>query len=336
MNVDKGVPIVYDNNVSTVNKPFRDDSVDNGYTIGESDCLPRQDQLAVLEKQLSLEIERISQDDSGEIKKIERTPSVVAAARAQNNEHDEIPGRFLRGVLGDPIEARKRWEATKLWRVEQNIDRVLDCPQPYFNFIKKHYPHFVHKLGTSGNYVYVEQMGKGNIDMFWKNNIGLDELAKHYVFVTEFIWNIVDPREDGMLLSIFDLKGTSMQELAGNSLKLFKRCSQILQAHYPERSYRMFIINAPWWFQTAFSVVSPFIDPRTKKKISVLGKDYTKALLEEIPANHLPVCYGGTDVDDLGHSTAECLIAEHVKRVNSSHGVVSFDAPVKSVKGTCS
>ena len=56
----------------------------------------------------------------------------------------------------------------------------------------------------------------------------------------------------------------------------------------------MYIINAPWGFSTAFSVVKKFLDPVTVAKIHILGAGYQKELLAQVPAENLPKMFGGT------------------------------------------
>lgn len=104
-----------------------------------------------------------------------------------------------------------------------------------------------------------------------------------------------------------------------------------MQAHYPERTYKIIIINAPWWFKTVYYVVSPFIDSRTRKKIHVHGKGYAKYLLEEISEDCLPISYGGKDKEEFGQSEIERKLLQHVDCTNKLHKVEYFE-PVALLK----
>ena len=50
--------------------------------------------------------------------------------------------------------------------------------------------------------------------------------------------------------------------------------SMLCSDHYPETLGKMFIINAPYFFQMAWAIIRRWLDDRTKDKISILGSDY--------------------------------------------------------------
>lgn len=56
-----------------------------------------------------------------------------------------------------------------------------------------------------------------------------------------------------------------------------------LQMHYVERSCRILVINAPFLFSLVWSVVSPWINERTREKISIVGTNYKDELLKVGP-----------------------------------------------------
>lgn len=37
------------------------------------------------------------------------------------------------------------------------------------------------------------------------------------------------------------------------------RSAKMIGAHYPERSYKIFILNAPWWFSIVWKVMPRFL-----------------------------------------------------------------------------
>jgi hypothetical protein len=104
-------------------------------------------------------------------------------------------------------------------------------------------------------------------------------------------------RKSGQLLetccTIMDLKGVGVIKVP-SVYSYAKQASAMSQNYYPERLGRLYLINAPWGFSTVFSVVKGWLDPITVEKIHVLGGNYQKELLEQVPAENLPQIFGGT------------------------------------------
>ena len=59
-------------------------------------------------------------------------------------------------------------------------------------------------------------------------------------------------------------------------------------------------------------MISPHIDPATKVKISILGKNYHTELFEFIDPANVPVEFGGTDETPFGESSQEVALREYV------------------------
>lgn len=104
-------------------------------------------------------------------------------------------------------------------------------------------------------------------------------------------------RKSGQLLetccTIMDLKGVGISKVS-SVYSYVKQASAMSQNYYPERLGRLYLINAPWGFSTVFSVVKGWLDPITVEKIHVLGAGYQKDLLSQVPAENLPIIFGGT------------------------------------------
>lgn len=74
--------------------------------------------------------------------------------------------------------------------------------------------------------------------------------------------------------------------------------------YYPEGTFKIFIVNAPLVFRSAFAILSPLISPTTLVKIKIIGSDFLPALAAEgVPIEAVPAILGGThpgcDVIDL-------------------------------------
>ena len=104
-------------------------------------------------------------------------------------------------------------------------------------------------------------------------------------------------RKAGKLLetccTIMDLKGVGLMK-APSVYGYVKQASAISQNYYPERLGKLYLINAPWGFAGVFNVIKGYLDPVTVNKIHVLGSNYEKELLEQVPKQNLPKHFGGS------------------------------------------
>ena len=86
---------------------------------------------------------------------------------------------------------------------------------------------------------------------------------------------------------------------------------------FPETAWKLFIVNAPFVFKTAYKVIKPFIHPVTRDKIKILGGK--SAYLPEmkkagIPLSAIPVSMGGTCEDKSIERCIEQLLADGFPR----------------------
>ncbi|KAJ5551179.1 Cellular retinaldehyde binding/alpha-tocopherol transport [Penicillium sp. DV-2018c] len=221
--------------------------------------------------------------------------------------------RFLRARKFDVEAAKTMFVDSEAWRKKFGTDDLART----FNYTEKQevfkfYPQYYHKTDKDGRPVYIEKLGKIDLNQMYKITTA-DRMLQN--LVTEYE-KLADPRlpacsrKAGKLLetccTIMDLKGvgiTSVPSVYG----YVKQASDISQNHYPERLGKLYLINAPWGFSSVFSAVKGFLDPVTVNKIHVLGSGYQKELLSQVPAENLPVefggtcqCEGGCELSDMG------------------------------------
>jgi len=109
-------------------------------------------------------------------------------------------------------------------------------PTPLFTLIKKHYPHYYCSRGISGATVYYEDCGSIDVPALTSLNITVPDLIKHYVYMTEFCFNILNGnREDAKTITVFDVKGVGIGDVKGVVMEFIKGTTKIMQEHYPER-----------------------------------------------------------------------------------------------------
>ena len=79
--------------------------------------------------------------------------------------------------------------------------------------------------------------------------------------------------------------------------KLSKRVIDMVQAHYPERLHRIYIVDAPTVFRITWTLLRPFLDPVTKQKIVFCNVNDVGQFTETVSAVHkLEDFAGGTEL----------------------------------------
>ncbi|EFQ97569.1 Sec14 cytosolic factor [Nannizzia gypsea CBS 118893] len=207
--------------------------------------------------------------------------------------------RFLRARKFNIEASKAMFLACEKWRTEFKTNTlVADFDYPEKEKMFEFYPQFYHKTDKDGRPVYIEQFGKINLDAMYKITTS-DRMLKHLVCEYEKLADNRLPacaRKSGHLLetccTIMDMKGVGLSN-ASSVIGYVRQASAISQNYYPERLGKLYIINAPWGFSTVFGMVKGFLDPVTVKKIAVLGSGYESELLSQIPAENLPVQFGG-------------------------------------------
>ncbi|XP_030517396.1 phosphatidylinositol transfer protein 3-like isoform X2 [Rhodamnia argentea] len=118
----------------------------------------------------------------------------------------------------------------------------------------------------------------------------LEEFKRFVVYSLDKICSRM-PGGQEKFVCIADLEGWGYKS---SDVRGYLAALSILQDCYPERLGKLFLIHVPYIFMTAWKMVYPFIDPKTKKKIVfVENKKLRTTLLEDIDESQLPDAYGG-------------------------------------------
>ncbi|GAM39049.1 phosphoglyceride transfer family protein [Talaromyces pinophilus] len=208
--------------------------------------------------------------------------------------------RFLRARKFNVEAAKAMFIECEKWRKEFGTDELVRT----FDYTEKpqvfaYYPQYYHKTDKDGRPVYIEKLGKIDLNAMYKITTS-ERMLQNLVCEYE---KLSDPRlpacsrKAGKLLetccTIMDLKGvgiTSVPSVYG----YVRQASAISQNYYPERLGKLYLINAPWGFSSVFSAVKGFLDPVTVDKIKVLGANYQSELFAQVPKENLPKEFGGT------------------------------------------
>ncbi|SCV00270.1 LAMI_0G03972g1_1 [Lachancea mirantina] len=207
--------------------------------------------------------------------------------------------RFLRARKFDVAAAKLMFENCEKWRKEFGVDTIFeDFKYEEKPLVAKFYPQYYHKTDKEGRPLYFEELGSVNLTEMYKITTQ-ERMLKNLVWEYESFVKYRLPacsRKAGHLVetscTVLDLKGISISA-AAQVLSYVREASYIGQNYYPERMGKFYLINAPFGFSTAFRLFKPFLDPVTVSKIFILGSSYQKELLKQIPAENLPVKFGG-------------------------------------------
>eukprot|EP00903_Cladosiphon_okamuranus_P006249 g6133.t1 len=234
-----------------------------------------------------------------------------------------VPERYVVGCGGDRVEAAKRWKETLEWRKENKVDEILETPQPRFHDCRQVFPVYLHGRSRKGMPVLWERIGKVDVAKADELKLPLSDLTPNYVFLNECVWRLIldkgeDANDDAKFITVEDVAGVRPWHLTPKILSVLRTLTGTMKAHYVERCYKSYIINAPRAFTALWRVVSAMLDARTRAKISILGTDYLGTMQEEIDMSQIPSEYGGSSDRAMDDSDDERKILALVTRLNGA------------------
>ncbi|KAG8934374.1 cytosolic factor, phosphatidylinositol/phosphatidylcholine transfer protein [Tulasnella sp. 418] len=210
--------------------------------------------------------------------------------------------RFLRARKFDLPRAKEMIIAQEQWRKDFKIEELglgknFDFPEKAE--VNKYYPQYYHKTDKDGRPIYVEQLGKLDINALYAVTTEerlLQRLVHEYEkFLTERLpaCSAQVGHEVETSCTIMDLKNVGLSSFY-RVKDYVSKASKIGQDYYPECMGKFYIINAPYLFSTVWAFIKPWLDEVTVAKINILGSNYKAELLKQVPAENLPVEFGGT------------------------------------------
>lgn len=212
---------------------------------------------------------------------------------------DEHLLRFLRARKFDLEKAKIMWEANEKWRIEFGTDEIAR----QFDYkeqveVDKYYPQYYHKMDKDGRPIYIERLGKLDINKLYAVTTQERQLQRLVHEYERFLRDRL-PACSNNAGHLVETSCTIM-DLYNVGLGSFYRvkdyvsaASNIGQNYYPETMGKFYIINAPYLFSTVWGFIKPWLDEVTVSKISILGKGYKPDLLKQIDEANLPADLGG-------------------------------------------
>ncbi|GJZ26597.1 CRAL-TRIO domain-containing protein [Tanacetum coccineum] len=106
---------------------------------------------------------------------------------------------------------------------------------------------------------------------------GLEEFQRFVVFTLDRIAARLPPGQE-KYVSITDVQGWGY---SNSDIRGYLAAITVLQDYYPERLEKMYVMHAPYLFMTAWNIIYPFIDEKTKKKIVFVETKQLKSTITE-------------------------------------------------------
>ena len=185
--------------------------------------------------------------------------------------------RFLRGRAGDLDKAMKAFTKHLEWRKEHNADLISETDCPIELSKVKTLIHGNSRSGCPVIYCFAHRHDSSDRDPI--------EFYKYIIYTFETLIKKTNPEEEKTVF-VFDLSKFSFKCM---DLEITKMLVSVLQMQYPETLDVAYMLDAPWIFQTFWSIVKPWLDPATAAKVQFCP---SKDLEKYISADNIPTEFG--------------------------------------------
>ncbi|BDA46825.1 probable SEC14-like protein 2 at C-terminar half [Coccomyxa sp. Obi] len=246
-----------------------------------------------------------------------------ALTAAHSGTSRDTAQRYLMAANDDLPAAHRLLQASREWReVKLQGKGMLQQPQPHFEAFKALFSHGVLGFSFSGRPIWVMKVGeiKKGLKALKATGVTPDDYQRHIMFVQDYMYEVLDPNPvpEGRSIWIIDMKGVGLTDLGSEAMDYVKVFAGIVAAHYPERLYRNFVVNAPGFFSLVWRIAEPMLSPSTRKKIRLLHnkQDALAAFREEMAEDIIPAVYGGPNGQHLYESKPELELRQLVQRLN--------------------
>lgn len=171
----------------------------------------------------------------------------------------ETVSRFIRATNGNTAQAAKRLEATLQWRRKHSPEAIV-CTACAKNACS----HYMHPIGFDRQERPIIYSCNGMAtDKSFKTN------EAHMISCFEHTIKLMAPTVEQWIW-VMDFHGFG---LADCNVRLAKAFLDVSASHYPERLGMFLIVDAPRVFNTLWSAIESWVDPKTKQKIRFVSYD---------------------------------------------------------------
>ncbi|KAL0800761.1 hypothetical protein Bca101_055936 [Brassica carinata] len=217
----------------------------------------------------------------------------------EDDRSDVVLLKFLRARDFKVKDSLTMLKNTVKWRRDFKIDELVD--EDLVDDLDKVV--FMHGHDREGHPVCYNVYGEFQNKELYSKTFADEEKRKHFLrtriqFLERSIRKL-DFSSGGVstIFQINDMKnspGLGKKELRSAT----KQAVQLLQDNYPEFVFKQAFINVPWWYLVFYTVIGPFMTPRSKSKLVFAGPSRSaETLFKYISPEQVPVQYGGLSVD---------------------------------------
>ncbi|XP_039264841.1 SEC14-like protein 1 isoform X2 [Styela clava] len=226
---------------------------------------------------------------------------------------DEHILRFLRARDFHMEKARELLCQCLSWRKLHQVDRLLETWNPPSIF-KDYYCGCWHHHDNEGRPLYILRIGQMDTKGLLKA-LGQDQILKQVLYIMEQGLQKCQEASDTLnkpmrthslrrsstcnissWSCIVDLEGLNMRHLWRPAVQALLRIIEVIENNYPETMARLLIVRAPRVFPVIWTLISPFIDEKTRSKFMMYsGTDYLGpgGLVDYVPKEFIPDFLGG-------------------------------------------
>ncbi|KAL3840291.1 hypothetical protein ACJIZ3_024882 [Penstemon smallii] len=178
-------------------------------------------------------------------------------------------------VFAEMLDWRKNLSANTMIMKEFEFNELCE--------VQQYYPHGYHGVDKEGRPVYIERLGKIDVDRLL-NVTTLDRYVKYQIqeydktFTIRFpACSIAANKHINRSIAILDVDGVSFKSFTRPVQQVLMQLRKIHDNNYPETLCRMLIVNAGPGFRLIWNAIKCFLDPNTASKVQVYMWKYLVA-----------------------------------------------------------
>ena len=235
--------------------------------------------------------------------KLDLTPHIIPKVET----FDMFCLRFLRARKFDVKKAEDMLLAMLVWYESERIFelgslRAIDLVgADNMALLKENLPSYSYGHDKIGRPVIYKVYGRCDIGKMIDGGISMELLVRHHIWMTET--SLRRLRSSSLssghsfedFVVVVDLDGWSLSRASSRAYAYLKTIAEVDSNNYPERLGQCIVVNAPFMFSVAWKIVRAWLDPKTRRKVSILrGKsEIMEALRPLIDEEFIPADFGG-------------------------------------------